>query len=206
MRMRSLAKLRSRFVALFVATMATMPLATFGQERISSDESGDPTGSQGPRQALYMAPDDSATAAPPSRYVDANGNQMIVPAGYCEHCSDCNSGYGGCGPGGQGDYPGCGPMGCGGTDPPVGCDLMNDVGIEGDLVDQRGPHYFDVRVESVFLQRDKSFERNIDFTAQNVGGPVVLSSRQLDIENVQWGFRAMGRYDICPLSVVEFGY
>ena len=206
MRMGSLARLRSRFVALFVATMATVPLATFGQERSSSDDSSNSSGSQGPKQALYVAPDDGAAAAPPSRYVDANGNQMIVPAGYCEHCSDYDGGYGGCGPGGHGEYPGSCPMGCGGTDPPVGCDLTNDVGIEGDLVDQRGPHYFDIRVESVFLQRDKSFEKNIDFTAMNVGGPVVLSSSQLNIEDVNWGFRAMGRYDICPLSVVEFGY
>src|SRR3981189_2790678 len=119
MRMGSLAKLRSRLVALFVATMATMPLATFGQERISSDESGDSPGSQGPRQALYMAPDDSATAAPPSRYVDANGNQMIVPAGYCEHCSDCNGGDGGCGAGGESDYSAAVPTGRGRTPPPA---------------------------------------------------------------------------------------
>lgn len=216
MRMGSLARPRSRFVALFVAaaSMASVPMATFGQARNASYDSGNSSGSQGPKQALYMAPGDG-TAAAPSRYVDANGKQMIVPAGYCE-CSDCSDGCGyggceyggchGCGPGCQGEYPGCYPMGCGGTDPPIGYDLMNDVGIEGDLVDQRGPHYFDIRVETVFMQRDKSFDTNIDFTAQNVGGPVVLSSRQLDIEDVNWGFRAMGRYDICPLSVVEFGY
>jgi hypothetical protein len=215
MRIGSLARSRSKFVALFVAaaSMTSVPLATFGQARIASYESGGSPGNQGPRQALYMAPGDGAATAPTSRYVDGNGNQMIVPAQYCEQCSDCNGGcdggeYGGCDGGQccQGGYPGCCPMGCGGTDPQVGCDLMNDVGVEGDLVDQRGPHYFDVRIESVFMQRDKSFERNIDFTAMNVGGPVVLSSRQLDIENVNWGFRAVGRYDICPLSVVEFGY
>jgi hypothetical protein len=215
MRIGSLARSRSNFVALFVAaaSVATVPLATFGQSRIASYESGDSPGNQGPRQALYMAPGEGAAAAPPSRYVDANGNQMVVPAQYCEQCSDYNGGgdggeYGGCdgGQGCQGGYPGCCPMGAGGTDPPYGYDLMNDVGVEGDLVDQRGPHYFDVRIESVFMQRDKTFQPNVDFTAMNVGGPVVLSSRQLDIENVNWGFRAVGRYDICPLSVVEFGY
>jgi len=97
------------------------------------------------------------------------------------------------------------PMGCGGTDPPVGYDLMNDVGVQGDLVDQRGPHYFDVRAEAVYLRRDVTFERDIDFTALNVSNNVVLSSRDLDF-NDRTGFRVIGRYDICPLAVVEFGY
>jgi hypothetical protein len=99
------------------------------------------------------------------------------------------------------------PMGCGGTSPPIGYDLMNDVGIEGDLADQRGPHYFDVRAEAVFLQRDETFGRSIAFTENRLtpNDPVVLSSNQLDY-GTQPGFRIIGRYDICPLSVLEFGY
>jgi hypothetical protein len=96
-------------------------------------------------------------------------------------------------------------MGAGGTNPPIGYDLMNDVGIEGSLVDQRGPHYFDIRAEAVFLQRDENFRKNIDITSQNVGNTIVLSTGHLDL-NTQAGFRILGRYDICPLSVVEFGY
>ena len=34
---------------------------------------------------------------------------------------------------------------------------------------------------------------------------IVLSSNQLDFDD-QGGFRVIGRYDICPLSVFEFGY
>ncbi len=154
---------------------------------------------------------------------------MVAPAGYCAQCDDggyggdcyggdcygnsdgygggyCGDGYGNCGPGCQCPYPGCAPMGAGGTDPPIGYDLMNDAGIQGDFVDQRGPHYFDIRAEGVYLQRDKSFEKNIDFTSLNVGNTVVLSTSQLDIEDPQWGFRLMGRYDICPMSVIEVGY
>lgn len=217
MRIGSLARSRCELVTLVVAaaSMAGFPLASFGQGRYASYVSDTASDNHGPVQALYTAPGD-ATAAAPSRYVDANGNRMIVPAGYCERCSDYDNGcggcaYGGCGCDGDGgcgqcDYPGCCPMGAGGTDPPIGYDLMNDTGTEGCLVDQRGPHYWDVRAEAVFLQRDKSFGKNVDFTAMNVGGPVVLSSNQLDIENVNWGFRVMGRYDICPMSVVEFGY
>ncbi len=107
---------------------------------------------------------------------------------------------------GSGGFMGPYPMGAGGTDPPNGYDLMNDTGIAGDSVDQRGPHYFDVRAETVFMRRDKSFDKSIDFTSENVGNTIVLSSNQLDIDNTHWGFRLMGRYDICPMSVVEFGY
>ncbi len=57
----------------------------------------------------------------------------------------------------------------------------------------------------MWLHRDKTFGDNVDFTALNVGNNVVLSSNQLDASD-QIGFRAIGRYDICPLSVVEFGY
>ena len=81
-------------------------------------------------------------------------------------CNGCNGG-GDCGPAGPGggsrsgmaDSMAACPWAAGGTDPPIGYDLMNDVGMEGDLADQRGPHYFDIRVEAVYLHRDKTFER-----------------------------------------------
>jgi hypothetical protein len=218
MRIRSLARSQGRLVALLVAVASTaiVPMATFGQVRNLSYDSQSSLGNQGARQALYNAPANGGTSAPASRYVDDNGNPMVVPAGYCQQCNggcDCYGDGGGCnncGPGCQGGYPGCCPMGAGGTDPSVGEDLMNDTGMEGNLVDQRGPHYFDIRAEGVFLQRDKSFGKNIDFTSLNVGNVastnVVLRTDQLDIEDPQGGFRVVGRYDICPLSVVEFGY
>lgn len=118
-------------------------------------------------------------------------------------CSDCGDGYGMPQPGFNGPMP----MGYGGTNPPIGYDLMNDVGVEGYQVDQRGPYYFDVRAEAVYLRRDDQnpFDETIDFTAEGQGGPIVLSSDQLEYD---WepGFRIIGRYDLCPLSVLEFGY
>jgi putative beta barrel porin BBP7 len=115
--------------------------------------------------------------------------------------------YGGGGPMAQGGFMGPFPMGAGGTDPPIGYDLMNDVGIQGDLVDQRGPHYFDLRAEAVFLNRDVTFGPNIIFTKEDVfpNGVTRLTSNQLDYGTTP-GFRVVGRYDILPLSVVEFGY
>jgi hypothetical protein len=98
-------------------------------------------------------------------------------------------------------------MGAGGTDPPIGYDMMEDVGVEGYLIDQRGPHYFDFRAEAVYLERDDTFNDDIDFSAVNFGqnAVVVLRSSDLDFE-AEPGFRVVGRCDICPLSVFEFGY
>jgi hypothetical protein len=71
--------------------------------------------------------------------------------------------------------------------------------------EQCGPHYFDVRMEAIYMTRDETFKQQVDFTSQNVAGPIVLSSSQLDFDPAA-GFRIMGRYDIGPLSVIEFGY
>ena len=218
MRMGSLARSQSKFVALCASLATLVPVASFGQSRNAAYEFNESGDSQRPMQALYMSPANGAAAARTSRYVDAYGNPIIEQAQYCEQGGDCNEGCvasdgcgpsAGCGPGGycgpQSDFNGCFPMGAGGTDPPNGYELMNDVGMEGPQVDQRGPHYWDVRAEAVFLQRDKTFEQNIDITSLNVGNNVVLSTRQLDVgENT--GFRVMGRYDIGPCSVVEVGY
>jgi len=116
-------------------------------------------------------------------------------------------GYAGCDccPPPQPGFTGPMPMGYGGTNPPIGYDMMNDVGVEGYQVDQRGPHYFDVRAEAVYLTREKTFEPLTDFTSLNVDGPTVLSSADLDYD-WETGFRILGRCDICPLSVLEFGY
>lgn len=182
-------------------------------------------------QAAYAAPNQNAMRARQADYVDGNGQPNIVQTQYgdpmgCGGCGSCgcNSGcdggcdsgcYGGCEGGcdsgcygpqnGYGGFNGPMPMGAGGTDPPIGYDLANDVGVQGDLVDQRGPHFFDVRAEAVYLHRDVTFERDIDFTALNVSNNVVLSSRDLEV-NEQTGFRVIGRYDIAPMAVVEFGY
>lgn len=138
-------------------------------------------------------------------YPHDTSGQIVGPSG----CYDAGPGIGAHGVFGGREphhgFTGPMPMGYGGTTPPVGYDLMNDVGTEGYLIDQRGPHYFDVRAEAVYLERDETFGEEIDFTVEDVGGPVVLSSSDLEYD---WepGFRIVGRYDICPLSVLEFGY
>ncbi len=133
---------------------------------------------------------------------DHYGNPTPGPSGFADP-----HGY----PPMRGGFTGPFPMGEGGTCPPHGYDLMDDVGTEGWLVDQRGPHYFDVRAEAVYLERDETFGREIIFSREGVppGAPPdnrpLLSSNQLEYDS-EPGFRIIGRYDICPLSVFEFGY
>ena len=214
-----------------LAAIAVTPLVAAAQPYGDYSTAGNrPATAQGQAtQALYAASNAPSSGERQAMAFDSYGNPAIVPAGYCNQCGcdgqcgcydGCGNGcYGGCGggcynggygggcpgPGCQGGFNSCMPMGCGGTDPPVGYDLMNDAGMEGNVADQRGPHYFDVRAEAVWLRRDKSFGDNVQMTSENVGNVVVLNTNDLDIQD-QVGFRIIGRYDICPLSVVEFGY
>ncbi len=155
-------------------------------------------GQPGPVQALFTRPvGDMASGVQQSPYVDAHGNPVIVPASYAAGCAtgpaagcygDCYGDCGGCG------YPGVDPV------------PANAYGM-----DQCGPHYFDVRAEAVYMKRDKTFGREVIFTAlvpeTPPGAPPVaaLSSNQLDYD-FEPGFRIIGRYDVGPLSVFEFGY
>ena len=169
-----------------------------------------------------------------SSYTDAYGNPLIVPAGYGQQCAaaaaaagDCG-GYDGCDGGARaaamadataaaiaamvmapmaGGFNSCMPMGCGGTDPPIGYDLMNDVGMEGDLVDQRGPHYFDIRAEAVYLHRDVDVRTKTSTSRRSTSATrSCFRIRTSWISMNKPGFRIIGRYDICPLAVLEFGY
>jgi hypothetical protein len=176
--------------------------------------------------SLTAVPVGTFAQAPPRSHAAygpgySSGPQMMSSPDCGGSCSECYADpYGGSGPYGgnpncdampmRGGFTGPFPMGAGGTDPAIGYDLMNDVGVEGFLVDQRGPHYFDFRAEAVYLERDETFERDIDFTSRDIGppgggGPIVLSSRDLDYDK-EVGFRVIGRYDIDPLAVFEFGY
>lgn len=147
------------------------------------------------------------------------GGYPMDDAGCCGQCNGgcygpSDGGYygdgGGCGYGGYGR--GCGHVygacddGCApGTSPPY-CDGAENYSlIPPWRTEQCGPHYWDARLEAVFLTRDDAFNQQVDFTSLNVNGPIVLSSSQLDFD-YEPGFRVMGRYDIGPLTVLEFGY
>lgn len=116
-------------------------------------------------------------------YVDAHGDPAVIPAQYA-----CPPGYGGYGGDMQGAY--------------------GDVGYN---TDQVGPHYFDFMMEYVALRRGSRFTGLGTIVTENFVGngvnPVVpaLSTDDIDRE-YEPGFRIVGRYDVGPLSVLEFGY
>lgn len=184
-----------------------------------------------PMQAIYAQPMGAGNS-----YVDAYGNPAVVPAQYCgDECddggcyaSDCEStcdGNGNCpncgceGPRWRDGFPGTG-CGCGyggygyggtwqdcrsGTCPPFPDDVEDYSLLPPGRTEQCGPHYFDVRMEAIYMTRDEAFRTPVNFTSLNVNGPIVLSSTQLDFD-YETGFRILGRYDVGPLSVIEFGY
>jgi len=166
-------------------------------------------GAGGPVQAVYLSPIGMEASSP---YVDSYGNPLIVPASYCaDSCPECGDacveGYpAACGC--DGSCPNCSM----GTDPPFDERVENYSLLAPFRTEQCGPHYFDVRLEAVFLQRDETFRQRVDFTSLNVVNPMmpdpsqfVLRSGQLEFET-EAGFRILGRYDVGALSLVEFGY
>jgi hypothetical protein len=151
-----------------------------------------PPASAGAVQAVYFSPS-NIFGGQQSPYMDAHGNPLVVPVSHGQPMA--------------GDYN-CPPGGYGGTYRGVGYDLSNDVAVDCYGVDNRGPHFFDVRGEYVYMTRDESFGRETDFTVEavtGVGDVVRLSSDQLDLD-YEPGFRVVGRYDLGPMSVFEFGY
>jgi hypothetical protein len=95
---------------------------------------------------------------------------------------------------------------------PAFSDYIDPIGVPCENSEQCGPHYFDVRFEAVYMARTVTFGQDVVFSTlipQSQNGPLppqmALSSNQLEYD---WepGFRVLGRYDLCPLSVLEFGY
>lgn len=71
--------------------------------------------------------------------------------------------------------------------------------------DQCGPHYYDFSADFLYWRRDRAAEPPIPFMSQGVGGPVVLSTGDLDMD-YEPGFRVTGRLDLGPLAFVEASY
>jgi hypothetical protein len=149
----------------------------------------------GAMQALYLTPAGGSQQSP---YVDAYGNPVILPAGYGAPYPD------------GGGAPYCPPMDeC----PSYADGMMDAIGVPGISSEQCGPHYFDFRAEAVYMDRAQTFGDEVIFTKlvpQDGNGdplpPVIgLTSNQLDYD-FEPGFRVLGRYDLGPLSVLEFGY
>ena len=98
------------------------------------------------------------------------------------------------------------PMGAGGTDPPIGYDLMNDVGHgRRRRRSARAALLRHPRRSRVHATRQNVRARYRIHVAQR-GQHRSCCRRANWISTTRAGFRIIGRYDICPLAVVEFGY
>ena len=129
------------------------------------------------------------------------GSPGVFPCeGYCGASPACNPYAAGPGVYGPCPPPGtCPPYGCGGQDELCGAGCLG--------LDQWGPHYFDVRIEAVAMTRTSTFEPYQEFAQKGImpDSAPVLDSDQLEY-NFEPGFRIVGRYDLGPLAVFEFGY
>lgn len=66
------------------------------------------------------------------------------------------------------------------------------------------PIWHDFHIEAMHLRRDDA-GRNIDFTSRGAGGPIVLSTDDLDMEDAL-GFRATYAYLLAPSTNLELTY
>jgi hypothetical protein len=137
------------------------------------------------------------SAARGDAFMDAHGNRIVMPAAYCADCQGGDGGYsmgapggcfsnGGCASGCQSDMPCSGYGGCG-------------------VIDQCGPHYFDISADMVYLTGDDLFAGVPAFTSEGAGG-VDHYLAPTDYDDFEPGWRIALRYDLGPLSVFEATY
>lgn len=119
-------------------------------------------------------------------YMDAHGDNIVMPASYCEP----SAGYGEmCAPDAGCSYGDPGYADFGGYSTP----------------DQCGPHYFDVAANAVFLQSDRSFDDVPPLGSIGVAGPTILDPGDLN-DDYEAGWEIAARLDLGPLSVIEATY
>lgn len=160
---------------------------------------GGPAAVGGVGHALFHA-----GAPDPRGFVNAHGEQVVVPAQYC----DPSGGYGACY--GDGGYGGGVPGGAAGD--PFGGAFMN--------TEQCGPHYFDFSAEYLNYRRDDAgFGESVVYSTNGfvnddnaiITSPfddqrVALRGGDVDSDANGNGFRLTGRIDVGALSVAEFVY
>jgi hypothetical protein len=117
-------------------------------------------------------------------YMDAHGNQIVLPASYCA-------------PG-----PGYGEM----CPPGYGCPDQSYADFGGySAPEQCGPYYFDIAANAVFLQSDRSFDDVPPLGSIGVNGPTILDPSELN-DDFEAGWEIAARLDLGPLSVFEATY
>jgi hypothetical protein len=120
----------------------------------------------------------------------------------CSGCADCGGGdlglpqLGGGTPYGIGTNNG---MGIWGKHGPAGCDCGNE-----HCAGCCNPRWWDVQTEFMYMTREE-VSRPVNFVSQGIGGPIVLSTDDLDFHH-EPGFRFMGAIMLGPGTNVEGGY
>jgi len=146
----------------------------------SGSQTGPHAASPFPASPLAGGP----SAAQGDSFMDASGKPIVMQANYNQggpYCESCPGGMGG----GYGD-----PMAV-------------DFGGYGE--DQCGPHFFDVAIDSVFLQAVDSFENVGPFSSIGAGTLFTLDPTGQGADYTP-GWRIAFRYDIGALAVLEATY
>ena len=133
-----------------------------------------------------------------SLYASPQGGPVIQTS--FADCGDCNGARcNTCGPGG-GSWLGGSGYGGGGFDSMLLGQESGPLGGGGCCA----PIWHDFHVEWMNLRRDDAGER-VDLTSRGVGGPIVLSTDDLDMEFAD-GFRATYSFLVGPSTGLELGY
>ncbi len=208
-------------VAFFVA-LAVGPSVCQAQVQRAFYQSNPARGGQGTQNANFLG-------GGTGNWMNAYGDPVVVPAGYCGP-GGCGAGMRGgpgmgCGPGrgaggcnicggggcpcccqaGSGPYPAGGPFGDCGPGGGIGDPSLDAYGSPNVGVDQNGPHYFDFSAEALYWQKERSGDPSVDFVKAGINGPTVIGTDNLDF-NKEAGMRLIGRYDVGALTLLEVGY
>lgn len=167
-------------------------------------------------------------------YAGANGScdSCDSACGGCGTCGDCCGAGGGCGLFGGGSGCGCGGMGCGACMGLGGgnCCLLGDGSAASRLLGRfapfseggcGSPRWFDIYAGTMALSRTSDhggfqgtqrdpvtgeFFRDSRISSIGVGGPIVLQSSQLDLEDMRFGLEIAARLQLGVASAFEARY
>ena len=139
------------------------------------------------------------------------GGGLFGGGGGCPSCGGMGGDCGQCGPVRR--ILACGPFGgalacrngsCGferGVLPGL-CGLLLPYG-EGGVCAQR---WYDFSVGGMALKRTKQGGQNIDLASQGIGGPIILSTDDLQLDDAEWGLNLLVAVQVGPGGSVEVSY
>jgi hypothetical protein len=140
------------------------------------------------------------------------GGGLLGGGGCCPSCGGMGGGCGHCGP--IRKMLACGPFGgalacrngdCGGFHSgilPGLAGLLLPYG-EGGVCAQR---WYDISVGGMALRRTKQGGQNINLSSQGIGGPIILSTDDLSLDQSEWGLNLLVAVQVGPGGSVEVSY